>query len=76
MSILDANGTTACAECGKRAQAIHDSLEAENNKLRTLLVDALILLGFNERQYLDKYLRKEEGTTLIQELKNVGIEVQ
>ena len=49
--------------------------EVENAKLRTLLSDALILLGFNERQYLDKYLREEEGTTLFRELKSVGIEV-
>lgn len=49
--------------------------ERENAKLRALLSDALILTGFNERQYLDKYLREEEGTTLIRELKSVGIEV-
>ena len=48
---------------------------AENAKLRALLSDALILTGFNERQYLDKYLREEEGTTLFRELKSVGIEV-
>ena len=49
---------------------------AENAKLRSLLSDALILTGFNERQYLDKYLREEEGTTLIRELKSVGIEME
>jgi len=75
MNILDANGVIACAECGRQAQAVRDSLKAENSKLKTLLADALIVMGFNERQYLDKYLREEEGTTLIRELKNVGIEV-
>ena len=75
MSILDANGSIACTECGKQAQAVRDSLKAENDKLRILLADALIIMGFNEQQYLDKYLREEEGTTLIRELKNVGIEV-
>jgi hypothetical protein len=52
-----------------------NKLESENAKLRTLLSYALILTGFNERQYLDKYLREEEGTTLFRELKSVGIEV-
>lgn len=50
-------------------------MQEENAKLRTLLSGALIAMGFNGRQYLDEYLREEEGTTLIQELKNVGIEV-
>jgi hypothetical protein len=53
-----------------------NKLESENAKLRTLLSYALILTGFNERQYLDKYLREEEGTTLFRELKSVGIEVR
>lgn len=75
MGILNVNGTIACTECGRRAQAVRDSLKAENDKLRVLLADALIIMGFNEQQYLDKYLREEEGTTLIRELKNVGIEV-
>lgn len=52
-----------------------NKLESENAKLRTLLSSALIITGFNERQYLDKYLREEEGTTLFRELKSVGIEV-
>ena len=52
-----------------------NKLESESAKLRALLTDALILTGFNERQYLDKYLREEEGTTLFRELKSVGIEV-
>lgn len=34
MSILDANGTKACAECGKEARAICDKLKAENERLR------------------------------------------
>ena len=51
-------------------------LRDENAKLRTLLSDALIATGFNGRQYLDEYLREEEGTTLIRELKSVGIEVE
>ena len=53
-----------------------NKLESENSKLKTLLSNALILTGFNERQYLDKYLREEEGTTLFRELKSVGIEVR
>lgn len=34
MSILDANGAIACAECGRQAQAVRDRLKAENAKLR------------------------------------------
>lgn len=34
MNILDANGTRACAECGKEARAVCDKLKAENEKLR------------------------------------------
>lgn len=34
MSILDANGSIACAECGKRARDERDRLQAENDKLR------------------------------------------
>ena len=34
MSILDANGAIACAECGRQARAVRDRLKAENAKLR------------------------------------------
>lgn len=34
MSILDANGAIACAECGRQARAVRDRLKAENDKLR------------------------------------------
>ena len=34
MSILEANGSIACAECGRRARAEYDQLKAENAKLR------------------------------------------
>jgi hypothetical protein len=51
------------------------ALEDENAKLRKLLSSALIVAGFSGRQYLDEYLNEEEGTTLWQELKGLGIEV-
>lgn len=34
MSILDANGAMACAECGRQARVVRDRLKAENEKLR------------------------------------------
>jgi uncharacterized Zn finger protein (UPF0148 family) len=34
MSILDANGAIACAECGRLSRAVHDRLAAENAKLQ------------------------------------------
>lgn len=34
MSILDANGVIACAECGRQARAVRDQLQAENDRLR------------------------------------------
>jgi hypothetical protein len=37
MSILDANGAIACAECGRLSRAVHDRLKAENSKLRELV---------------------------------------
>lgn len=37
MSILDANGAIACAECGRQARAVRDRLKAENAKLRELV---------------------------------------
>lgn len=37
MSILEANGAVACAECGKQARAVRDRLKAENAKLRELV---------------------------------------
>ena len=52
-----------------------DILYLKNEKLRKLLSSALIVAGFEGRQYLDTYLKEEEGTTLWQELKGLGIEV-
>ena len=37
MSILEANGSIACAECGRKARAEYDQLQAENAKLRELV---------------------------------------
>lgn len=37
MSILDASGSVACAECGRKARDERDRLEAENAKLRELV---------------------------------------
>jgi hypothetical protein len=37
MSVLDANGAIACAECGRQARAVRDRLKAENAKLRELV---------------------------------------
>lgn len=39
MSILDANGVIACAECGRQARAVRDRLQAENERLRELCAD-------------------------------------
>ena len=36
MSILEANGSIACAECGRKARTEYDQLQAENDKLREL----------------------------------------
>lgn len=56
--------------CGANA-----AWQSENARLRKLLSSALIVAGFSGRQYLDTYLNEEEGTTLWQELKGLGIEV-
>lgn len=53
-----------------------EELEAENAKLRRLLSSALIGAGYHGRQYVDAYLREEEGTTLLDELRAVGIEIK
>ena len=45
MSILNANGSIACAKCGEDARAERDRLVAENAKLRELL--AMVLRRFN-----------------------------
>ncbi len=37
MSILEANGSIACAECGRKARTEYDQLQAENAKLRELV---------------------------------------
>ena len=39
MSILEANGAVACAECGRQARAVCDRLKAENESLRELVRD-------------------------------------
>lgn len=52
-----------------------DQLREENAKLRRLLSNALLAAGYQGRQFIDGYLRDEEGTTLLDELKEVGIEV-
>ena len=39
MSILEANGSIACAECGRKARAEYDQLQTENAKLRELVRD-------------------------------------
>lgn len=39
MSMLDANGAVACAECGRQARAVRDRLKAENESLRELVRD-------------------------------------
>ena len=38
MSLLDANGSIACAKCGETARAERDRLVAENAELRAKLV--------------------------------------
>jgi hypothetical protein len=44
MSVLDANGAIACAECGRQARAVRDRLKAENAKLRELVSRADTLM--------------------------------
>ena len=39
MSILELTGAESCKECGERAQAERDRLQAENAKLRELVRD-------------------------------------
>ena len=51
MSILELTGAESCKECGERAQAERDRLQAENAKLRELVRDmhraicCLVVLG-------------------------------
>lgn len=47
MSILEANGSIACAECGRKARTEYDQLQAENAKLRELVRDVVLLAGLN-----------------------------
>lgn len=54
----------------------NEHLRDENAKLRKLLSSALIGAGYHGRQYVDAYLREEEGTTLLDKLREVGIEVK
>jgi len=54
----------------------NEHLRDENAKLRRLLSSALIGAGYHGRQYVDAYLREEEGTTLLDKLREVGIEVK
>lgn len=42
MSILEANGSIACAECGRKARAEYDQLQTENAKLRDALKALMI----------------------------------
>ena len=51
-------------------------LKAENEKLRKLLSCALISAGYDGRRFFDTYLQEEEGTTLLQELRSLGIEAE
>ena len=39
MSILEANGSIACAECGKKAYDENNQLKTENAKLKELVKD-------------------------------------
>ncbi len=41
MSILGQTGAKACKECGERARAERDRLEAENARLRTAVATAI-----------------------------------
>ena len=45
MSIMDANGAIACAECAKNARNERDQLQAENAKLRELVRDMLACIN-------------------------------
>ena len=51
------------------------ALYDENARLRRLLSGALISAGTEGRQFFDAYLQEEEGVTLLQELRSLGIEV-
>ena len=60
--------------CERMNRELYD-LRDENAKLRKLLSCALISAGTKGRRFLDAYLQEDEGTTLWQELKSLGIEV-
>ena len=65
MSILDANGAIACAECGRQAQAVRDRLKDENDKLRKLVCELY------EDQCCDGDRWKYRGR-----MQEIGIEVE
>lgn len=54
MSILDANGSVACADCGRKARDERDQLQAENAKLREIIADLEKLLPKSERMYINE----------------------
>lgn len=54
LSILDANGAIACAECGRQARAVRDRLKAENDKLRELACHMLTCIRYMESPAFDE----------------------
>lgn len=73
---LHEESATRLLDMCDRIDAEFDRTKTENAKLRKLLSCALISAGYSGRRFLDTYLQEEEGTTLLQELRSLGIEVE
>lgn len=74
MSILDANGAIACAECGRQARAVRDQLKAENAQLRELVRAAWQCIH-TEASCSDCCLIAG-GCTLQSAMRELGVEVE
>lgn len=76
MSILNANGSIACAKCGEDARAERDQLKVENAKLRELLQRLLTEYRYMRSRPRRVYLQHEGRMRAIEEeMCELGIEV-
>lgn len=83
MSMLDANGAIACAECGRQARAVHDRLKDENDKLRELVWD--MWEGYNDPRCEECHLKDTptcadcpicaREASVIDRMRELGVEV-
>ena len=89
MSILGQTGAKACKECGERARAERDRLEAENAKLRELVRDlhkALFTLDIDHCQACQRdsingpctkfMVRGSDECSIEEDMRELGIEVE